>query len=453
MELRKKMLEMLESTCVEENYEITGNLLIQVALAAMNNSNVYIVAENDLHTYVRLFKSWNLHVHKVVCSLPKDFQKVDDVEIIQPQDLLADETPRKFFFLFMPHCNSADMKNFFSEQLGNVPSAEMPIHTFIVDGNNKRLMDLNMNEKFDSNSMLYYQSHKKELMELFDSLADETSKRALYHYIESYVRNCIYSGEQNPTRWKYFFGGKYERLYKHLDGECWINCGAFVGDTIFSYLSWNFNPKKIYAFEASNKTYATMLKNLALLPPEKRELVEPINQLINEKTDFEKILAGNKCTLLNADIEGAELNLLKSMEKIIRADRPVIAICVYHLKEDILNVPQFLQSICKNYIYYIRKYTNYLGRLKRNGELVLYAVPVERSISFAPPPVNLLILAINCRVRDKKFSSDIIAALCFAVNFFRSEVYGSKIYKRWRKSRLAARLHFGGLASRHQSFE
>ncbi len=167
-----------------------------------------------------------------------------------------------------------------------------------------------------------------------------------------------------------------------MDGECWINCGAFVGDTIFSYLSWNFNPKKIYAFEASNKTYATMLKNLALLPPEKRELVEPINQMIDETTDFEKILAGNKCTLLNADIEGAELNLLKSMEKIIRADRPVIAICVYHLKEDLLTIPQFLQSICKDYIFYLRKYTSGFGNTLKTGELVLYAVAKERALNF-----------------------------------------------------------------------
>lgn len=77
MDLREKMLEMLAGTRVEENYEIAGDLLIAVSFAAMNKSNVYIFAENDLHTYVRLFKSWGLHVHKVGCSLPKEFQRVD----------------------------------------------------------------------------------------------------------------------------------------------------------------------------------------------------------------------------------------------------------------------------------------------------------------------------------------------------------------------------------------
>ena len=386
MDLRNKMFEMLESTRIEELHEIAGDLLVVVSLAAMMKANVYIVAENDLHTYVRLFKSWDLTVHKVVCSLPKDFQKVDDVEIISPQDLLTDETPRKFFFLFMPDCISGNGEKFFWRHPDNIPSVETPNFTFVVEGHNKVLMHLNTNEKFDSDSMVYYQSHKYELMKLFDSLADETSKQTLYHYIESYVRNCTYKGEHNPTRWKYFFGGKYERLYKHLDGECWINCGANIGDTIFAYLSFDFTPKKIYAFEGDKNIYAQMLKNLSLLPFDKRGLVEPINEFIDETTDFEKILVGNKCTLLNADIEGAELKLLRSMKNIIQADRPVMAICVYHLKEDILTVPKFIQSVCKDYVYYLRKYTPYLWRLKKNGELVLYAVPVERSTLITPSP-------------------------------------------------------------------
>ena len=206
----------------------------------------------------------------------------------------------------------------------------------------------------------------------------------LYHYVESYVTNCVYKGEHISTRWKYFFGGKYERLYRHLDGECWINCGANNGDTVFSYLSWNFKPKKIYAFEGDKNNFNILSKNLLLLPPDKRALVEPINEFIDDNTDFEKILAGNKCTLLNADIEGAELPMLHAMKNVIQADRPVIAICVYHYKEDLLTVPQFLQSICTDYVFYMRKYTSYHFHLKNTGEMVFYAVPVERSITPHP---------------------------------------------------------------------
>ena len=385
MSLREEMLAMLDSTRVEEETcEISGDILVIVSLCRMNRSNVYVVAENDLHTYVRLLKSWDLNVAKVVCAAPKEFRRVDDVDIISPQDLLTDDTPRKFFLIFSDV--GKEVMQFFTTQNANIPSVGMPNLFFVFLPDNARRLNLNSATRFyfDSNSMFYYQSHKRELMELFDSLADDTSKRALFHYVESYVINCVYRGEHNSTLWRYFFGGKYERLYKHLDGECWINCGAYDGDTVFQYLSFDFKPKKIYAFEGDKAIYDKMLQNLSMLPPDKRAFVEPINEMLGATTNFEKILGGNKCTLLNADIEGAELPMLQATKKIIQSDRPVLAICLYHLKEDLLTVPQFIQSICKDYVYYLRKYTPYTGSLKKNHEIIFYAVPIERSIM--PPP-------------------------------------------------------------------
>ena len=357
---------------------------VAVSLAIISKANVYLWLEKDLHLYVRLFKSWGLNVCKVVCVEPKSFSKVDDVEVISAETLFDDKTPNKFIFISGMDYAPENPQEFWQQVLAAVQFARI----YFFNPNEKKALAFN-HEKFDIDKMYYYQSHKVELMELFDSLADETSKLALYFYVESFVRNVIYRGEHTPTRFKYFFGGKYERLYKHLDDECWINCGASTGDTIFAYFSWEFKPKKIYAFEATKARYDNMLQNLSLLPPDKSKLVEPINELIDEQTDFKKILAGNKCTLLNADIEGAELNLLRAMKNIIQSDRPVISICVYHFKEDILAAPQFLQSICRDYVYYLRKYTSWHGFLKRSGEIVLYAVPVERSTFTAPPHAKL----------------------------------------------------------------
>ena len=99
MNLREQMLEMLDNTRIEENHEIAGNVLLNVSRALMLKANVYIWADNDLHIYVRLLKSWGLNVHRVVCFAPKDFQKVDDVEIISTTELFKDKTPNKFFFV------------------------------------------------------------------------------------------------------------------------------------------------------------------------------------------------------------------------------------------------------------------------------------------------------------------------------------------------------------------
>ncbi|MBQ3336468.1 MAG: hypothetical protein IJG80_03605 [Selenomonadaceae bacterium] len=99
LNLREKMLDMLDGSRVEELHEIAGNVLLSVSRAIMLKANVYIWADIDLHTYVRLFKSRGLNVHRVVSFMPKDFQKVDDVEVISTTELFQDKTPNKFFFV------------------------------------------------------------------------------------------------------------------------------------------------------------------------------------------------------------------------------------------------------------------------------------------------------------------------------------------------------------------
>jgi len=68
------------------------------------------------------------------------------------------------------------------------------------------------------------------------------------------------------------------------------------------------------------------------------------------------------------DIEGSELNALKGAEAVIRKYHPVLAVCVYHKKEDLLEIPQYIKSLYPGYKLYLRTYSKYCQ------ELVLYAV-------------------------------------------------------------------------------
>lgn len=73
------------------------------------------------------------------------------------------------------------------------------------------------------------------------------------------------------------------------------------------------------------------------------------------------------------------MNLLISMRDVILRDRPVIAICVYHFRADLVTIPGFLRSICKDYVYHLRKYTpGWIHNYKQTHEMVFYAVPRER---------------------------------------------------------------------------
>jgi hypothetical protein len=56
------------------------------------------------------------------------------------------------------------------------------------------------------------------------------------------------------------------------------------------------------------------------------------------------------------DIEGAELNALKGAERIIREQKPKLAICIYHKPEDVWKIPSLLLDFVPDYKFYIRHY-------------------------------------------------------------------------------------------------
>ena len=71
------------------------------------------------------------------------------------------------------------------------------------------------------------------------------------------------------------------------------------------------------------------------------------------------------------DVEGAELHVLNGARRTIESHRPQIAVCIYHLKEDIFQIPISLKQHLDGYIFRIGHYSNGLH------ETVIYAIPEE----------------------------------------------------------------------------
>ena len=68
------------------------------------------------------------------------------------------------------------------------------------------------------------------------------------------------------------------------------------------------------------------------------------------------------------DIEGAELAAIKGAEKIIRENKPSLAVCVYHYPEQVADIIDQISKLNSDYHFFIRNYTGFLT------ETVLYAV-------------------------------------------------------------------------------
>lgn len=70
---------------------------------------------------------------------------------------------------------------------------------------------------------------------------------------------------------------------------------------------------------------------------------------------------------IKMDIEGSELGALKGARNTIQKYRPCMAVCVYHRKNDLIDIPLFINSIVENYNYYLRG----------GFHTILWAIPKE----------------------------------------------------------------------------
>ena len=64
-------------------------------------------------------------------------------------------------------------------------------------------------------------------------------------------------------------------------------------------------------------------------------------------------------TFIKLDVEGAELEALQGAKRIITENRPKLAVCLYHKKEDYWRIPYYVKSLVPEYRLYIRHYSNY----------------------------------------------------------------------------------------------
>ena len=88
-----------------------------------------------------------------------------------------------------------------------------------------------------------------------------------------------------------------------------------------------------------------------------------------EVVSLDEYIGEGKCNFIKMDIEGAELLALKGAVGIIKRERPILAVCIYHSLQDFWEIPKFLMNEFVDYEYYIRHHALICN------ETVLYAIP------------------------------------------------------------------------------
>lgn len=221
----------------------------------------------------------------------------------------------------------------------------------------------------------YVNNHLDEIKRVLELLADTKSKETLIEIIRVAVTNDVYRLEQGTME------DKYWECYRHLDDECFVNCGSAKGDTLLMYLLKGYAFKKIYAYEGSLIAFRKLKRNISCLPGNIRKKVILKNEFIGtgkSKNNFDHTFKKENISLINFDIEGAEMAVLRGGAKLIQRNRPVLAVAAYHKASDLVEIPNFVRKTANDYVFYLRKYCGAMPNVL--NEYVYYAVPKERTL-------------------------------------------------------------------------
>lgn len=222
----------------------------------------------------------------------------------------------------------------------------------------------------DSQTKKYFELIKKTVMsgkalhEITDLYCDESQ----------YFLNC--------------FKGK-------LNGKKILDAGAYTGDTVRELAEKDIYPARVYCFEADLNNY----RKLEIFREQNSRVFELIcenyalwnvctklgmkfanyNARIDsdaEETTVEAVTIDDyfeniKIGFIKMDIEGAERKALEGGIKVIKRDRPILAISIYHSLEDIVEIPKMLMKALHDYTYIVRHHSY------TYSETILYGIPNE----------------------------------------------------------------------------
>lgn len=184
------------------------------------------------------------------------------------------------------------------------------------------------------------------------------------------------------------------------DSECFVDAGAYNGDTLFSFLEQcNNSFEHSYHMELDPRNYNLLQSNVSSLPAYIRAKItlypfgiwdndqsisfsgDGISTSITDHSEsgftgqvkkLDDILDQERITMIKMDIEGAEINALKGAKNIIKSQQPKLAICVYHHFEDLWEIPLLIQTLSSNYQLHLRHYT-----AAEFGSTVCYAISAQ----------------------------------------------------------------------------
>ena len=245
---------------------------------------------------------------------------------------------------------------------------------------------------------------KEQVLKAYQ-LFDEPKSRELYKYLVACKLKGEYPSEESgllDIEHGYFYAPGFSEMDKE---EVFVDVGCYVGDTVEEYLEIRGNMfKHIYSFEPDKVSFAQARRNIekccskydvsidkiTLLPygvgqtstdgafERFEESLGSGSKFVDGKntddTDLIKIVALDEylqesVSLIKADVESYEWQVLMGACEIISRQKPRLAICIYHNIFDFIQIPLLIRELSPNYKLLLRQ------QAASWCETIVYAIP------------------------------------------------------------------------------
>lgn len=266
--------------------------------------------------------------------------------------------------------------SFYKEKQEQIKQLNMShIHTFRFDV---------FNPLFKGFTKKYVLDHLKMFEKSYQLLEDEESRNVFCGVLNSVLTGDLSYYEEVMTSTQQYF---LKNLIPKLENHIFVDIGAYNGDTIEQFLEFTDGKyERIYAFEPIHSSAELIKENLKGLPNFELYEVAASNkkdkcayycndygeltmattiqsQGANDDIQYfytdtiDKVINGKRVTFMKMDIEGSELEALQGASETIKTNHPFLAICVYHRKEDLIDIISYCKKLVPEYKLYLRHHS------------------------------------------------------------------------------------------------
>jgi len=236
-----------------------------------------------------------------------------------------------------------------------------------------------------------------EIINIFSLWSDDSSR--LEYLAQLRWRLFLdFDGLTSPVAHEQYFP---DDLFSFTPDEVFVDCGAFDGDSLKSFIRRRGDDFKRYiALEPDPLNLKNLENDISSMKPSLKDKITIYPMAATEKrgklrfdatgtaaamisemgtieincAPLDEILNDNHPTYIKMDIEGAEFDALLGAKQVIQEFKPILAISVYHQQNHLWRIPMIVRTFCDQYSFFLRPHN------EEAWDLILYAIPKNRLI-------------------------------------------------------------------------